>query len=340
MRKPDFNNILDVLKCKVPCRPTPFEFMLNLPLMSRLAGTKLEDDSRLSISKFMIQSFGAAGYDFAVVGGSAFCFPVGVQKHEKSVSLNEGALINDRASFEKYIWPDPEKFSYSELEKAKDYLPDGMKLIVCGPCGILENFIKLVGYDNLCFMLVDAPELVKNIFDSIGSRLVKHYRIAAAYDTVGALVVNDDWGFRTQTMISPADLRKYVIPWHKKMVEVIHEVEKPAIMHSCGKLDEVMEDIIEIIKFDGKHSYEDTICPVEVAYDKLGGRIAVMGGIDVDFLCRASPSEITKRSKAMLEKGMEKGGYALGSGNSIAEYIPCENYFAMMKAVIGMDYPM
>jgi uroporphyrinogen decarboxylase len=186
-------------------------------------------------------------------------------------------------------------------------------------------------------MLIDDPELTKNVFDSVGSRLLEHYRISASFDTVGALIVNDDWGFKTQTMISPADMRKYIIPWHKKIVNVIHETGKPAIMHSCGKLDEVMEDIINVIKFDGKHSYEDIICPVETAYEKLAGRIAVLGGIDIDFLCKASPSEITRRSKVLIEKGMKKGGYALGSGNSIPEYISDENYFAMINTVTSID---
>ena len=37
---------------------------------------------------------------------------------------------------------------------------------------------------------------------------------------------------------------------------------------------------------DARHSYEDKILPVEEAYKEYAGRLAVMGGIDVDFLCR------------------------------------------------------
>ena len=35
----------------------------------------------------------------------------------------------------------------------------------------------------------------------------------------------------------------------------------------------------------------------------------------------------------MLEKTEEKGGYALGSGNSIAKFVPLKNYVAMIKTV-------
>ena len=208
-----------------------------------------------------------------------------------------------------------------------------MKLMTSGPNGLLENVIGIVGYDNLCLMLYDDPELVKAIFDRIGGILVDYYENCAKYDTVGILMINDDWGFNTQTMLSVADMRKYVFPWHKKMVEAAHRNGKLAVLHSCGYMVDIMEDIIGDMKFDGRHSYEDNIVPVEEAYRRWGGRIAILGGMDVDFLIRSDEQEILRRSKAMLELASEKGGYALGSGNSIPYYIPNEKYFAMTAAV-------
>ncbi len=137
-----------------------------------------------------------------------------------------------------------------------------------------------------------------------------------------------------QTLLSPDMLRKYVFPWHKKIVEAAHKNGKPAVLHSCGYMVEIMEDIIEDMKYDGKHSYEDNIVPVEEAYQRWGGRIAILGGLDVDFLIRSENEEIVKRAKNMLEITKEKGGYALGSGNSIPEYIPNEKYFAMTSAIV------
>ena len=56
---------------------------------------------------------------------------------------------------------------------------------------------------------------------------------------------------------------------------------------------------------------------------------ALLGGIDVDFLCRASEAEIRQRVRETLDE-CHSGGYCLGSGNSVANYIPVENYLAMM----------
>ena len=162
-----------------------------------------------------------------------------------------------------------------------------------------------------------------------------YYEECAKYDTVGLLMVNDDWGFNTQTMLSVADMRKYVFPWHKKMVEAAHKNGKLAVLHSCGYMVDIMEDIIEDMKYDGRHSYEDNIVPVEEAYRRWGGRIAILGGIDVDFLSRRSEEEIRQRAQNLLDMCAEKGGYALGSGNSIPDYVPAAKYFAMTSAIVG-----
>ena len=61
-----------------------------------------------------------------------------------------------------------------------------------------------------------------------------------------------------------------------------------------------------------------------------GKKTAILGGIDVDFLCRASQEEIRKRVRDTLDVCHPGGGYCLGSGNSVANYIPLDNYLAML----------
>ena len=328
MRKPDFENILLILNREKPKRPTLFEFFMNQKLYEEVSGIK--DPEKIDMAR--IKTFEKLGYDYTTFHCS-FVFQRNERAHDKSVSLNENPTISDKKSFEEYPWPDAEKFDYSKLEKIAPEIPDGMKLIVPGPGGVLENVISLVGFDNLCFMQLDEPELMKNICDAVGSRLLKHYEIVSAFDTVGALISNDDWGFKTQTMLGPALMREYIIPWHIKIAEAAHKAGKPVILHSCGNLAELMDDIVNVIKYDGKHSYEDNIKPVEEAYEELCGKIAVMGGIDLDFICRSTPEQVYERSKAMLKRSSERGAYALGSGNSIPEYVPVKNYYAMISAV-------
>ena len=326
---PDFNNLLAVLRRSKPQRSTLFEFFLNGPLYEKLAGdtSSYSDDIRPHVTT--IKGFRNAGYDYATILIPGFEFPAGEIHKEATCSMNDGAVIRDRASFDSYAWPDPSTADYGLLDRLTPKLPQGMKLIVYGPGGVLENVIKLVGYEDLCYMTIDNVALVGDIFEAVGSRLVGYYKHCASHEAVGAIIGNDDWGFRSKTMLRPDQMRSLVFPWHKQLVSVAHDAGKPAILHSCGCLTDVMDDIINDMEYDGKHSYEDTIQPVEDAYDQYHDRIAILGGIDVDFVCRSTPEAIYGRSLQMLRRDK---AYALGTGNSIPEYVPDENYFAMIRA--------
>lgn len=339
MRTPNFANLLAVLRREVPERPTLFEFFLNGDLNARLTGIAPQPDWTLrDYLQWGIASYHVAGYDYFTVHGSDFGFKAKEVAHGASRSMNDTAVIFDRASFDAYDWPDPNAFDYSRLETAE--LPAGMRLIAFGPGGVLENVMQLAGYEGLCYMLLDDPDLVQELFAAVGSRLVRYYEICRAYPKVGALISNDDWGFNTQTMLAPEEMRKYVFPWHTRIVETIHAAGKPAILHSCGRLEPVMDDIIDGMGYDAKHSYEDNIMPVEEAYERWGSRIAIFGGIDVDFVCRATPAEVAARSRAMLQRTATRGGYALGTGNSVPAYVPADHYLAMINTVREDDDPV
>lgn len=348
--QPDFENLLVVLHREKPNRPTLFEFFLNERLYEKLvpgAKARLKENSNrttdevdgLSFSSSVLantlrmEAYRRAGYDFVTVRIPGFNFLSNRSHDTRTVSINAGAMIHDWASYEAYPWPDPEKADYSLLEALERELPQGMKLIVFGPGGVLENVIELVGYEALCYMLADGPKLAAAIFEQVGSRLVRYYELAAPYAGVGACLSNDDWGFKTQTMLSPRQLRQYVFPWHKKIAEVVHASGKPLILHSCGHFERIISDL-EDIGIDARHSYEDAILPVEQAYERYHDKFAILGGIDMDFMCRATPEEIYARAKALLQQTEERGGYALGTGNSVPDYVPDENYFAMIRAIL------
>ncbi len=336
-RNPDFNQLLKVLNKEVPDRPVLFELFLNDELYSLLAGEEIasmSDDA--AHYRTVITAFKNAGYDYATLDGTLdFWFLTPEKEGKESHSANSGVVITDRASFEAYPWPNPITADYSPLELASTVLPDGMKIITKGPGGIEENAIDLVGYDNLCYMLYDDEKLLADIFHNIGERLYQYYKRCIAHDCVGAIIVNDDWGFKSQTLFPPSLLREHVFPWNRLIVEEAHKAGKKAILHSCGNLSSIMDEIIDDLKFDAKHSYEDVITPVEEAYEKWSGRIAIMGGIDVDFMCVSTEDAIAKRCSDMLDRVVKKGGYALGTGNSVPTYIPYEKYFTMVRTALN-----
>lgn len=333
-RKPDFRNMEKVLAREVPDRYTPFEFMLNSTLIQKYAPEVYREP--YGFREYIlgeVKAFERLGYDYAMIHASDFHFPTAAKTAKSTISLNDNAVIWDRDSFRSCPFTSPAEANRRVLEEAAELLPAGMKLIICGPCGVLENVIALVGYENLCMMLYDDEALAEDIFAAVGSRLVEYYTLAINNPAVGALMSNDDWGFNTQTMLSPAAMRRYVFPWHKAIVEVAHKAGKPAMLHSCGYFGDIIDDVVDDMQYDARHSYEDTILPVEQAYEQLHDRIAVLGGIDLNFIATRTPAEIAARSQAILRQTAGRGGYALGTGNSVPDYVPEENYLAMHRCV-------
>ena len=237
--------------------------------------------------------------------------------------------IETREDFEKYPWPSPRDIDYSRIEKLGKRLPDGM-MVIGLTSGVLENVTWLMGYENLSFALYDVPQLAKDMFDKVGEILLSAHSTMAQMEWVGALAMGDDLGFKTSTLISPEHLREYVFPWQKQIVEAAHAYDKPLILHSCGNLEKIMDDLIDYVGIDAKHSFEDVIMPVTEAKRRYGERISVLGGIDINFLCQASSEEVRTYVRRVLNECAPGGGYCLGTGNSVANYIKLENYLTML----------
>lgn len=329
--KPDFNNMLKVLKRENPSRPTLFEFFLNDGLYDLICdGRTFRDHDGLGSWRKRLFAYWTAGYDYLTIMASDFVFSKPEVPHLASISQSAPGPIYDRDSYKSYNWLDPDDFSQHRLDVIAAEMPQGMRLIVWGPGGVLENVTSLLGFETLCYMQAEDPELLQEICDQVGARLVRYYELAVVHPAVGAIISNDDWGFQAQTMLSPAAMRRFIFPWHKKIVATGHNAGKPVILHSCGNLSEVWDDIIEEMQYDGKHSFEDKIQPVEEVYEQYGSRIAILGGFDLDFICRSTPQQIKARVQSMLHQVGVRGSFAVGTGNSVPYYVPAENYLAMI----------
>jgi uroporphyrinogen decarboxylase len=214
---------LAVLRCEVPSRPTLFEFYFNERIYDRVIPGPTPTDPEAWLRRF-IKTFHRLGYDFATIllPGFQFSNP-DLRETKKTFSMNEGAVIRNLAEFDAFDWPNPEDADYDLMNRLSVDLPRGMKLIPYSPDGVLENVIRLMGFDTLCFNIHDNPQLVEDVFEQVGSRLVQYYKNAVQYECVGACLANDDWGFISNTFISTNALRSFVFPWYKQISDISHD---------------------------------------------------------------------------------------------------------------------
>lgn len=239
-------------------------------------------------------------------------------------------VIRSREDFEKYAWPtETDPIDLRHFETVAKLLPSGIKIVGGVSAGPYEWTSMMLGTIGLSYLLADDPELVADSFAKIGSLHAAADRQLASMDAIGALRQGDDLGFKTATFLSPSQLREHVFPTYQQMVDIAHAAGKPFILHSCGNLEKVYEDLIAI-GIDAKHSYEDIITPVEVFKQQYGTRITPLGGLDVDFICRGSEDEIRAYTRNKIEQCFSDGYWTLGTGNSLTNYMPVENYITVL----------
>jgi uroporphyrinogen decarboxylase len=288
---------------------------------------------------YYLKCCAAMGFDHGVINISGFTgFPAvrhGVADTARRFAMDSDAMITCEEDFDSYPWPSTDTIDIDAMQRVAKLAPEGMGIIT-GGLGIFQTMCDILGYTGLGVMIYENPELVERVAGRIGEIVLNVFDQVASAPFIDGILVSGDMGFKTGTFIAPSLLRKLIFPWHKKICDAGHRHGKIVLLHSCGNLAEVMGDIIDC-GYDGKHSFEDAISPsIFDLNEKYGDRICLLGGVDVDLLCRGDEQSIRGRVRQMIDTMSPSGGYMLGSGNSIAEYVPLENYRVMLDE--GLKY--
>lgn len=337
--QPDYNHILDVLYNRKPARLPLYEHIIDIEFVSVALGKELGPQSRNPKDMEIFYSE-LTGF-WKEMTYDAFAYEAGICE----ILPDHGAIkggrpgpIQTRSDFEKYPFDEVPRIFWEEytphLEAIRKVMPRGMKAY--GGCGygIFETSEDLVGYEYLCVLQYTDPELFKDIFLKIGelyqtlwSEMIRRYGDMFVFYRMG-----DDLGFKSNTLLETETIISHIIPQYKRLIELIHNNDKKFLLHSCGNIFNVMDELIEA-GIDAKHSNEDQIAPFDKWIELYGNNIGLLGGIDVNTLCLNSYDEVYRK---VLEDGLRfrtnARGWGLGSGNSIAYYVPLEGYMAMIDA--------
>jgi uroporphyrinogen decarboxylase len=336
---PDYTQIQSVLHNKRPKRLPLYEHHIEDDFIAQVRGREigLAGDSPQDykayyqdrIDFWMQMTYDAFDYEAAICD----IFP----GHGAIMGGIPGP-IQTRDDFNKYPFDDlPAVFweTYSpHLDAIRKALPAGMKAY--GGCGygIFESSQDLVGYESLAVLQYTDPDLFRDLFVRIGDLYVELWtEMIRRYDDLFVFYrMGDDLGFKTSTLLAPETIRNHILPQYKRVIDLAHASGKKFLLHSCGNIFDIMEDIISL-GIDAKHSNEDEIAPFERWIERYGQRIGLFGGIDVNKLCLNTYDEVYQEVyHSAIKYRKSANGYGLGSGNSIAGYVPVDGFMAMIDA--------
>ncbi|MDP2362325.1 MAG: uroporphyrinogen decarboxylase family protein [Ignavibacteria bacterium] len=283
-----------------------------------------------------------AGYDYIKLQPKADFNPLKIGL-DKNVSYNDdGTIFRKWASensgvisclddFKSYKFPSPADFDYSNFEKVKSLLPEGMG-VVAQYGDIFTMTWEMMGFESFSIALFENEELIKTLNDLLGELVLSMFEYFAQSDVVNAIWYSDDIAYTNGLLVSPDVLKKYFFPWLKKIGDLAKRYNKPFIYHSDGILYDVMDKIIDC-GVDALHPIEPKAMNISDVKKRYGNNLCLIGNIDVDLLTRGTTDEIRKNVYKNIEEAGCNGGYCVGSGNSIPEYVKLENYITMIETV-------
>jgi len=217
---------------------------------------------------------------------------------------------------------------FTEIEKLRMIHPDKYILGDIG-IGFSERMQGIVGIEKFYMSLVSDLDCIKKLGDKLFEMAMEIVENLGWLGVDGVLF-NDDYGYQQGLLMSPKIWRAVFKLWYKRLFEKVHSFDMDVIFHSCGKIEEIMDDLIEI-GVNVLHPIQPGCMNANNVTKKYRGKICFFTGVDVQsILITASPDEVRKEvNKIKKLFTLDNGsGLIFGPTNAVMPETPIENIYA------------
>lgn len=232
-----------------------------------------------------------------------------------------------------YQWPDPNWWEHSHISKEVKGLED--RPIRGGGSEPFLTYKSLRGQWQGYVDLVRNPEIVHYCLDKLFDLAYESTR--RIYEEIPGKVmityVAEDLGTQTGLIMSPAQIREFLIPRMKRMIDLAHQAGAYVFHHSDGSVREILPDMIR--------AGIDVLNPVQwrcrgMERDGLkrdfGDSLVFHGAMDnQQTLPFGSVEDVRKEVRDNLRILGRGGGYILAPCHNIQANTPVENVLAMYE---------
>ena len=190
----------------------------------------------------------------------------------------------------------------------------------------------LGGMDKLFRLYYFNPELAIQLAEKVSEYKLRVIERAIKLGA-DAVVCGDDYANDKGPLIAPKLFNKFLLPYIRKAVDLVHRLGKPYIKHTDGDIRLILKGLIDA-GIDALHPIEPA-AGMDIAELKrlYGDKICLIGNIDCGkLLSECSPKDVVEVVKETIAKAAPGGGYILSSSNSIHPAVKPENFLAMVNA--------
>jgi len=163
--------------------------------------------------------------------------------------MEKAPLFDDIEEWEDYVvFPSLDAMDWESCAAENaDYLNTDKLIATTLYTGYFERLISFVGFENAAMALVDEDqqEAVARLFERLTDFYIDYIIRLHRHFGVDMVEIHDDWGTQISTMFSPETHRKNILPHLSRLVSAAHNTGVFIEQHSCGKVDELVPNIIE-----------------------------------------------------------------------------------------------
>jgi len=177
----------------------------------------------------------------------------------------------------------------------------------------------------------DHPSFVDELLNAIADYNIAQIRKALSYD-IDAVYFGDDWGQQHGLQMGPKLWRRFILPPLRRMYGAVRSAGKFVMIHSCGDVDELFDELIEI-GLNCFNPFQPEVMDVAGLLRRYRGRLAFFGGLSTQrTLPFGSVEDVRNETEWLLELGRE-GGYIFAPAHAVEGDVPLENMLAFIQAV-------
>jgi uroporphyrinogen decarboxylase len=223
---------------------------------------------------------------------------------------------------------DPRFFADIPAKMAK--FPDRFRVFQIG-FSLYERAWTLRGMEALMTDFIEQPAFVHELLNRIADYNMAQVREALRHD-IDAIYFGDDWGQQHGLQMGPALWHEFIYPVLERMYGVVREAGKFVMIHSCGDVDELFDDLVGI-GLNCFNPFQPEVMDVHRLLPRYRGRLAFHGGLSTQkTLPFGTPDGVRAETRRLLELGRD-GGYIFAPAHDVEGDVPLENMLAAIETV-------
>ncbi|MCL2647582.1 MAG: hypothetical protein FWD61_11345 [Phycisphaerales bacterium] len=247
---------------------------------------------------------------------------------DKDIGTVEGLLLPE-PTLKNYQFPDPfDPRYFANIEPLTTRYPDRFRIFEIG-FTLFERAWTLRGMENIFADFIEHSDFSRALFNAIADWNIAQLNRACEYD-IDAIGFGDDWGQQHGLLMGKKFWQEFIAPPFKRMCDAAHARGKFVSLHSCGDVDELFDDLVQI-GVNCFNPFQPEVMNVDELVPRYRGRMAFLGGLSTQrTLPFGAPQDVRNETCHLLELG-KNGGYILSPAHNVEGDVPLENMLAFIE---------